>query len=199
MTYPLKITIINFFLWPMLWLNYLFQTKFKGYPEGYLEFMSNIDIIDAKIEMLCPTGTHSEWDSFPIVETDGIREDHAYNCFSIYFKDKHKIIFELEMKIGIDKHCEDIRKENHKKIMSMDFREQEEHDNYLLRKMGIKKRLPPLEPYKEKTFEEQRFWIKDDNYKFKQAISRLEFFNSLNSGEIDYYNFKMEELILRLI
>lgn len=104
------------------------------------------------------------------------------------------------MKTGIDKYCEDLRKQQTKEIMEMDFRIPELSNNYLLRKMGVKKKLPPLEPYREKTFEEQRYWImSNDENKFKQMDSRLDFFKQLTIKEMDYYNFKMEELIIGLI
>ncbi|MBC8427423.1 MAG: hypothetical protein H8D97_00880 [Proteobacteria bacterium] len=156
--------IINILVWPLL--NYIInKTKEKCYPEGYLEFTYNIDTIDAKIKSLCPHGSHREWDNFPIIETEGIKENHSYNNFKVYDTKDNYIIFEMEM--SIDKFLK------------------EKINNYNLRRLGFEKEL---------TFEKQRFWIGE------KAISRLDFFKILKkSGEIDYFNFKMEELMLMLI
>ena len=155
-----------------LWKKLYCLASSKFYSDEFLNFSSNIDLIDNKIKQLCPRGTHSEWDEFPIVETQGIKENHAYNNFFIYDNaDEYNIIFEMEIKSGIDKHCEDMRI----KAMGYDF-ETGKETNW----------RPP-------TFEEQRYWIGEE------AVSRYKFFKSLSGEDLDYFNFKMEELILGLI
>lgn len=153
----------------------------------YNIFCTNVETIDNWITVKCPRGSHSEWDRMPVIECSGIRENHSYNNFIMYdMGNKFKIVFELEMKTGIDKYCEDIRKEQHKKMMSYDFRDPKE----------IK--LFPKKPYVEPTFEEQRYFMVDpkDLTKFK-AVNRHKFFKLIKDENlVDYFNFKMEELFL---
>jgi hypothetical protein len=138
----------------------------------YNIFTNNINMIDKWVEKRCPHGTHSEWDMMPIIETDGIKEDHAYNTFRIYDKsNSYRIIFGIKELTGIDKHCEDIRNELRKKVL------------------GNKYRNP--------AFEDDRYWVDNQDQGFEK-VSRYEFYKFIKEKDLlDYFNFKMEELVLQ--
>jgi hypothetical protein len=132
-------------------------------------FSNNIQIIDDWIVKLCPRGSHSEWDMMPIIETEGIREDHAYNTFTMFsLDDKFKIVFEMEE----NDHWGKLRKEQDKRMA----------DSF---------------GYTVTGFEESRFWILNpDGAKYSKA-NRIDFYNQLKENNLlDYFNFKMEEVIL---
>ena len=169
------------------------------FNKEYIAFVNNIEMIDNWIEKKCPVGTHSEWDMIPVIETEGIRENHAYNNFNIYDKsDSYRIIFGIKVLGGIDGHCQDIRDKMHEKMMNMDFRMAKEIKSPILKALGIMyKRLPHKKVYKTPSFEEDRYWVDNRDQGFEK-VSRYEFYKFIKEkGLLDYFNFKMEELILQ--